>query len=190
MPTGASSLRLHLKLAAAVLAVAGSGLCATSAVVAIEHGRPWWSPQLALGGAAGMFGLSVLATLLVGDRLDRRAHRQLTLRAGKARRLASMSQAAQFLSLTGRRVPEEAARVLVGHDRPGVVEPLGWRVPRYERDPNLLVDWVESGEPMDLYALALLAAIRDADLRAHLSGAELLDPRLLAQRAVNIREAS
>ena len=35
------------------------------------------------------------------------------LRAGRARELVSLSQAAQFLRLTGRRVPEEAARVVV-----------------------------------------------------------------------------
>ncbi len=104
----------------------------------------------------------MLGTLVAVDLLDRSSRRRLTLQAGRARQLVSMSQAAHFLRLTGRRVPEEAARVLVGHDLPGLIVARGLRVPRYERDPNLLVDWVESGQPMALYGLALLAAIQDA----------------------------
>jgi hypothetical protein len=190
MPSFASSPRRQIEIAALVLVIAGTGLCATSTVVAKERGRPLWDVHLVLGAAALVFGLAMLATLLVDDVLDRRARRRLTLQAGSTRKLVSMSQAAQFLRLTGRSVPEEAARVLVGHDRPWLMAARGLRVPRYERDPNLLVDWVESGESMALYALALLAAIEDSDLRAHLSGADLLDPALLEQRAANIRAAS
>jgi hypothetical protein len=190
MPTAASSPRAQIGIAALVMVLAGAGLSTTSAVAARESGRRLGDVHLLLGAAATVFGLSMLGTLLLGDLLDRRARRRLTLRAGRARELVSMRQAAHFLRLTGRSVPEEAARVLFGHDLPGLTAAQGLRVPRYERDPNLLVDWVESGQPMTLYALALLAAIQDADLRAHLSGADLLDPVLLEQRAVNIREAS
>jgi hypothetical protein len=190
MPTPTSSPRDQIAVAAVVLAVAGTGLCVVSTIDAKVHGRSIWDVHLVFGTVTMAFGLSMVVALLVGDALDRRARRRLTLRAGRARQLGSMSQAAHFLRLTGRSVPEEVDRVLVGHDLPGLAAMRGWRVPRYERDPNLLVEWVESGESVALYALALLAAIEDVDLRAHLSGAHLLDPVLLKQRAANIRAAS
>jgi len=190
MRRSASSPQLQIKVAAIVLVVAGVGSCATSAVQAVEQDRPLEDVHFALGGAAVAFGLSMLAALTVGRLLDRRADRQVTLEAGRARRLVSLSQAADFLRLTGRAVPVGAARVLARHDGVGLDEVPGVRVPRYERDPNLLVDWVESGEPVDLYALALLAAIDDSDLRAHLAGEDFLDPALMRQRAVNIGAAS
>ena len=190
MPRIASSPQLQINLAAVVLVVAGTGLCATSAVAAHAQGRPLWDAHLWLGGLAVAFGSSILGTLGLGHLLERRAHRRVTLQAGRTRSLVSLSQAADFLRLTGRAVPAGAAEVFARHDGVGPAAVRALRVPRYERDPNLLVDWVESGEPIELYALALLAAIDDADLRAHLSGEDLLDPVLMSQRAVNIRTAS
>ena len=173
-----------------MLVLAGAGLCVTSAIDTTTHGRAPGNVHVLLGAVAVAFGLSLLGTLLVGDARERRAGRRRTLQAGRSRKLASMSQAVDFLCLTGRNVPEEVIRVLVAHDLPRLLLARGLRVPRFERDPNLLLDWVESGESVGLYALALLAAMEDADLRAHLSGADRLDPALLHQRAENIRAAS
>jgi hypothetical protein len=187
---GRLSPRLQTEIAALTLVLAGMALCAATVVDAHQHGRSVWGVHLAAGGAVVGFGLGMLGALLVPDVRRRRARRRRTLHAGRTRELASMSQALRFLRLVGRSIPDDAARVLVGHDRPGLAALQGLLVPRFVRDPNLLVDWVEAGQPVSLYALALVAAIEDADLRAHLSGECLLDRLLLEQRAANIRAAS
>src|SRR4051794_29290999 len=99
MPTAASSPRRQIEIAALVMVLAGTGLCATAAIDAKEHGHPLGDVHLLFGGVAVAFGLSMLATLLVGRVLDRRSRRRLTLQAGRARKLVSMSQAAHFLRL-------------------------------------------------------------------------------------------
>lgn len=190
MPSAASYPRSQVQAAALLLLVAGVGLSATWVVEARLHGRPLGSVHLWVGLVAVLLGASFLCTLWVGDLRERRARRARTLAAGRTRRLGSMGEAAEFLRLTGRTVPDEVGRVLAGHDRPGLVAVGGSRVPRADRDPHLLLDWVDAGEPVELYALALLAAVPDGDVAAHLSGVDLLDPVLLRQRVVNIRAAS
>jgi hypothetical protein len=186
------SPRVHLEVFCWMLVLSGGLINAMTAISAVREGESVWNTSLLIGTIPALVGLTVFFGLKLADRRAYRAYLHTTRQSGETGTLTSISQAVEYLKMTDRfDVPNDSTHaVLIGHDLPILAAMANVTIPQMERDPNLLITWVEAGQPVHLYALALQAAISDDDLRAHLASTELLDEALLEQRAANLRAAN